>query len=78
MLHAVREAAGLSAASGFLRGRAGPRHLLTQDIDEAHARLETEPTDYLGLRDYQIAAIRAVEAAIAEGLGLKLRSPKVR
>jgi type I restriction enzyme R subunit len=41
--------------------------MLGQDIDKAHAQLETEPTEYLGLRDYQIAAIRAVEAAIAQG-----------
>jgi type I restriction enzyme R subunit len=38
---------------------------LRQDIDEANQRLEAEPTDYLGLRDYQIAAIRAVERAVA-------------
>ncbi len=41
--------------------------MLKQDIDRAHAQLATEPTDYLGLRDYQIAAIRAVEAAIEQG-----------
>jgi type I restriction enzyme R subunit len=41
--------------------------LLKQDIDAAHAQLETEPTEYLGLRDYQLAAIRAVEAAIEAG-----------
>lgn len=41
--------------------------MLAQDIDEAHAKLEVEPTEYLGLRDYQVAAIRAIEAAIADG-----------
>jgi type I restriction enzyme R subunit len=41
--------------------------MLEQDLDKAHAQLETEPTEYLGLREYQIAAIRAVEAAIVEG-----------
>jgi type I restriction enzyme R subunit len=40
---------------------------LAQDLDKAERQLESEPTDYLGLRDYQIAAIRAVEAAIANG-----------
>jgi type I restriction enzyme, R subunit len=41
--------------------------LLKQDIDEAHAQLKVEATQYLGLRDYQLAAIRAVEAAIESG-----------
>ncbi|MFO7561809.1 MAG: type I restriction-modification system endonuclease [Enhygromyxa sp.] len=41
--------------------------LLRQDIDKAQKQLAQESMDYLGLRDYQIAAIRAVEAAIAEG-----------
>jgi type I restriction enzyme R subunit len=40
---------------------------LRQDIDKAHEQLQTEPTEYLGLRDYQLAAIRAVETAIAAG-----------
>lgn len=39
---------------------------LRQDIDEANRRLEEESADYLGLRDYQVAAIRAVERAVAE------------
>jgi type I restriction enzyme R subunit len=37
------------------------------DIDAAHAALQAEPTDYLDLRDYQVKAIQAVEAAIAQG-----------
>ncbi len=41
--------------------------LLKQDIDAAQAQLAIEPTDYLGLREYQLAAIRAVEAAIEQG-----------
>lgn len=41
--------------------------LLGQDIDEANKKLEDEPTDYLGLRNYQLRAIRAVEASIADG-----------
>ena len=41
--------------------------LLAQDIDAAHEQLAREPTDYLGLRDYQLAAIQAVEAAIEQG-----------
>lgn len=41
--------------------------LLRQDIDQAHEQLQTEPTEYLGLRDYQLAAIRAVEAAVEAG-----------
>lgn len=41
--------------------------MFKQDIDAATEQLGAEPTEYLGLRDYQIAAIRAVEAAIADG-----------
>ncbi len=45
----------------------GLRALLSQDDAAADLRLAAEPTDYLGLRDYQIAAIRQVESAIARG-----------
>ncbi|MBX7190766.1 MAG: type I restriction-modification system endonuclease [Sandaracinaceae bacterium] len=41
--------------------------LLGQDIAAANEKLEREETDYLGLRPYQVRAIRAAEAAIAEG-----------
>jgi type I restriction enzyme R subunit len=41
--------------------------MLKQDHERAHAQLKVEPTEYLGLRDYQLAAIRAVEAAIERG-----------
>lgn len=43
----------------------GLQKKLRQDIDAANAKLDHEPTDYLGLRDYQVDAIKAVEAAIA-------------
>ena len=46
---------------------AGLLEELKKDIDDATARLAVEPTDYLGLRAYQIEAIKAVEAAIAKG-----------
>lgn len=42
----------------------GLEALLEQDIEAANTALDTEPTDYLGLRDYQINAIRAVERAL--------------
>ena len=45
----------------------GLKGLLAQDHDRAEAALETEPTDYLGLRDYQLDAIKATEKGIAEG-----------
>jgi type I restriction enzyme, R subunit len=41
--------------------------LLEQDIAQADAKLAAEPADYLPLRDYQRAAVAAVERAIAEG-----------
>jgi len=45
----------------------GLSELLAQNLDEAEAKLLAEPTDYLELRPYQSAAIRAVERAIVEG-----------
>lgn len=40
--------------------------LLAQDVDQAQIKLSQEPFDYgLELRDYQIRAIRAIEAALA-------------
>ncbi|MFO0697548.1 MAG: type I restriction-modification system endonuclease [Polyangiales bacterium] len=45
----------------------GLASLLKQDHDDATDKLKQEPTDYLGLRDYQIRAIRAAEDAIAKG-----------
>jgi type I restriction enzyme R subunit len=45
----------------------GLKHLLQVDVDKAHAELEQEPTGYLGLRDYQVRAIRAVEQGLVEG-----------
>ena len=45
----------------------GLQDLLKQDHTQADAKLKADPPDYLKLRDYQFAAIAAVEAAIAEG-----------
>lgn len=45
----------------------GVLRLLDQDATAADQKLTEEPTDYLGLRDFQLAAIRAAEAAIAAG-----------
>jgi len=62
-----RRAENLSRA---LEGWYTPEDLLAmlkQDIDKAEEQLKTEPTEYLGLRDYQLAAIRAVESAIEKG-----------
>lgn len=41
--------------------------LLEQDIEQAERALKTEPTDYLPLHDFQQAAVRAVESALAKG-----------
>ncbi len=41
--------------------------LLAQDIPASDAQLAQEDTDYLGLRPYQVRAIRAAEKAIASG-----------
>ena len=45
----------------------GLKELLKQDVERANQQLKVEPTDGLGLRDYQVAAIKAVEAALEDG-----------
>ncbi len=45
----------------------GLLEVLKQDIDRANEQLKIESTAYLGLRDYQLAAIRAVEKVIEDG-----------
>lgn len=45
----------------------GLADLLQQDVDEAHAALDSEPLDYLPIRGYQREAIRAVEEAVQRG-----------
>ncbi|MCK8059724.1 MULTISPECIES: type I restriction-modification system endonuclease [unclassified Fusibacter] len=51
----------------------GLMNLLSSDIDDAHHKLKEEPYQYLqdpkglGLRDYQIDAIKSVEASIEAG-----------
>jgi len=44
----------------------GLKGLLTIDAKASEGKLATEPTDYLGLRYYQLDAIKAVEKAISE------------
>ena len=53
-----------------LTGWHGPealKEMLGADEIQAQAALKAEPTDYLGLRDYQLKAVRAVEEAIGRG-----------
>jgi type I restriction enzyme R subunit len=45
----------------------GLRAELQKEIDQAHEKLRGEPTEYLGLRGYQLDAIRAVETALEQG-----------
>ncbi|PKK88469.1 MAG: type I restriction-modification system endonuclease [Candidatus Wallbacteria bacterium HGW-Wallbacteria-1] len=45
----------------------GLLELLRSDVSRAESLLRVEPTDYLGLRDYQIEAIRGVEKALGNG-----------
>lgn len=60
----VRRATNHSRALDGWYTPSGLNALLAQDIDAAHTSLRAEPTDYLGLREYQIKAIKAAEAAI--------------
>jgi type I restriction enzyme R subunit len=43
----------------------GLKALLNIDVKDAAEKLEKEPMDYLGLREYQVEAIKAAEKAIA-------------
>ncbi|MFW6058147.1 MAG: type I restriction-modification system endonuclease, partial [Persicimonas sp.] len=45
----------------------GLRRLIDKDVDDALAKLDDEPFDYLGLRYYQRQAVEAIERAIAHG-----------
>ena len=45
----------------------GTIELLKQDQDVAETKLRKEPFDYLGLRDYQICAVKKIEAALEKG-----------
>lgn len=47
-----------------LADRQGLEALLQTNVDTAFQGLEMEPTGYLGLRDYQLHAIRAVEQTL--------------
>lgn len=66
-LHDVRRAQNHPRVLAGWYSPEGVRNLLAVDVEAAHARLAAEPTDYLGLRDYQLRAIAAVEKGLGEG-----------
>ncbi len=63
----VRRPQNLARALGGWHSPEGLKETLKQDIDAANEKLQAEPIDALGLREYQETAIKAVEAAVAEG-----------
>lgn len=63
----VRKPTNLSRALEGWYTPSGLQSLLQADEAVAHAKLADETTDYLPLRDYQVAAVHAVEGAIAAG-----------
>jgi type I restriction enzyme R subunit len=58
--HTARALPGFHTPQGLL-------DLLARSRKAAEQRLQAEPFAYLGLRDYQVRAIQAVEATLAEG-----------
>lgn len=58
--HTARSLSGFHTPQGLL-------DLLGRSRAAAERRLRAEPFGYLGLRDYQVRAIQAVETALAEG-----------
>lgn len=63
----VRRASNSASALPGWHTPEGLQTLLEQDKDAAEHQLAQEPFGYLNLRDYQVKAVRAVEAAIAAG-----------
>ena len=63
----VRRACNHASALAGWHPPDGLLKLLALDVEAAELRLKAEPVGYLHLRDYQILAVQAVEAAIAAG-----------
>jgi len=63
----VRRRDNLSRALSGWYTPEGLAELFKQDIVAAQRKLDEEPTDYLTLRDYQLRAVRSVEAALKKG-----------
>ena len=63
----VRRGNNRAAALAGWHTPAGLAQLLERDVDAAELQLLHEPFGYLGLRDYQVQAVQAVEQAIAKG-----------
>jgi len=55
-----------TAIMGFYSPK-GIRKRLQQDVEEAEQKLDENPVDIVGLRDYQVEAINAVEDQVLEG-----------
>jgi type I restriction enzyme R subunit len=63
----LRHTANLAKPLQGFHSPEGLLDLLRRDIAKAQAKLEAEATIYLGLRDYQLHAIQAVEQSLAHG-----------
>ena len=63
----VRRASNHAGALAGWHTPDGLLKLLALDVDAAELQLKAEPFGYLNLRDYQILAVQAVEAAITAG-----------
>jgi type I restriction enzyme R subunit len=63
----VRRGNNRAAALAGFHPPEGLLQLLERDVDAAELQLLHEPFGYLGLRDYQVQAVQAVEQAIAKG-----------
>ena len=63
----LRRGSNRAAALAGFHTPGGLVQLLERDVDAAELQLLHEPFGYLGLRDYQVRAVQAVEQAIAQG-----------
>jgi len=63
----LRAPGNIARAHDGFHGPKGLADLLRRDLERSREILATESFAYLGLRDYQIRAVQAVETAIADG-----------
>ena len=63
----VRKGSNIAKALQQFHSPEGLLDLLKRDIKEAQNKLQQEPFAYLGLRDFQVEAIQAVESKLEQG-----------
>lgn len=63
----VRKGSNIAKALQHFHSPEGLLDLLKRDVEEAQNKLQQESFAYLGLRDFQVEAVKAVESRLEEG-----------